>query len=80
MEEMLKYKVEKLVSNFKDSEHPNKIEKGYTFEGLGYYPVVGQSFSLVAIGRIFQTSTVTNTDKDGEFETNNSTYKITEVK
>ncbi len=80
MEEMLKYKVEKLVSNFKDGEHPNKIETGYSFEGLGYYPVVGQSFSLVGKGRIFQTSTVTNTDKDGKFETNNSTYKITEVK
>ena len=35
---MLRYKAEKIESNFKDG-HPNYIEVGFTFEGIGDYPI-----------------------------------------
>jgi hypothetical protein len=77
---MLRYKAEKIESNFKDG-HPNHIEVGFTFEGMGDYPIEGESFLLVREGRVFKTSVVKNIDKDkGIMETINSTYKITEVK
>lgn len=80
MKEMLRYRAEKVKSNF-EGMHPNKIEEGFTFEGLGYYPTVGESFSLVGNGRIFQTSCVLSIDKETNvIDTMNSKYKVTEVK
>ena len=76
---MLRYKAEKIESNFKDG-HPNYIEVGFTFEGIGDYPIEGESFLLVREGRIFQTSVVKIIDRDkGIIETKNSIYKITEI-
>lgn len=76
---MLRYKAEKIKSNFKNN-HPNHIEVGFTFEGMGDYPIEGEAFLLVREGRIFQTSVVKIIDRDkGIIETINSIYKITEI-
>jgi hypothetical protein len=61
-----------------EGEHPNNIDKGYTFVGYESKPLtIGERYMLSSMRRLFRTSIVTDIDvTNNTFKTENSTYKI----
>jgi len=72
--QFLKVKVTKLSDDHFNGKHPNDINKGYT--KIGYtpkLPTIGERFYVSE----FSTSLVTKElNKDNEFKTMYSTYKL----
>lgn len=65
-----------------NGKHPNDINTGYTFRGMGpKVPTVGGRFDVTTAGRYLSTSKVVKvlewTEKFVRFETQNSKYKFT---
>ena len=70
----MKITLTKLKDTRFSGNHPNGINKGYTYTGnMHDKPVVGKSFQVGSLA----TSTVTRIIDETTFETLNSIYKIT---
>ena len=75
----MRYKLTKLKDNKCNGNHPNGINEGLIFIGFADSPpVINYPFIMTSVEDIhyFYTSTVTQINDDGTFETLNSTYEL----
>ena len=75
---MKKYRIVKLSDDKFEGDHPNGIFEGYSKQGAIFkQPKVGERFIC---GNLITSTVTEGLNKDGVFKTNNSTYKLEEIK